>query len=130
MKLILAIMSQEDEGLTIEALNEYGYLVTKLATSGGFLKRNNTTLLIGTQEPLVEQALDIIRKYAGKRLEKRYYPDSAYAGPHCSGAAFTFPVQTGVGGCTIFVFDTTEIGKELLPKYLNSSGSSDMPTII
>ena len=36
MKMILAIIWQEDEALTVEDLNKKGFIVTKLATSGGF----------------------------------------------------------------------------------------------
>lgn len=39
MKLILAIMNQEDVYLTTEALNKNGFYVTKLASFGGFLKK-------------------------------------------------------------------------------------------
>ena len=49
MKLIVAVLRKEDEADTIAELNKKGFFVTELATTGGFLKEKNTTLLIGTR---------------------------------------------------------------------------------
>ena len=46
MKMLLAIVHNEDAPLLINELNEKKYFVTKLATTGGFLKKGNTTLLL------------------------------------------------------------------------------------
>ena len=101
MKLIIAILHQEDEPLAVEDLNKKGFFVTKLATTGGFFKNHNVTLLIGTQDHLVSDAITILHKDAGKRQEPRYYPQPSASGPHCSPAAFAIPVETETGGCTI-----------------------------
>ena len=50
MKLILSIIQSADEADTVQELNKHGYFVTKLSTTGGFLKAKNTTLLIGTDD--------------------------------------------------------------------------------
>lgn len=39
MKMLLAIVHNEDAPLLINELNEKKYFVTKLATTGGFLKK-------------------------------------------------------------------------------------------
>ena len=39
MKMIMAILHKDDELETIEELNIAGYMVTKLATTGGFLRK-------------------------------------------------------------------------------------------
>jgi uncharacterized protein YaaQ len=49
MKLVIAIVHDDDAGELIRSLTEAGYSITKLATTGGFLKAGNTTLLIGVQ---------------------------------------------------------------------------------
>ena len=49
MKLIIAIVQDEDSEEVLEALTEENYRVTKLATTGGFLKSGNTTLLVGIE---------------------------------------------------------------------------------
>ena len=46
MKLIVAVLRKEDEADTIAELNKKGFFVTELATTGGFLKEKNTTLLM------------------------------------------------------------------------------------
>ena len=48
MKLIIAIVNNDDSSDVQTALTEGGFFVTKLATSGGFLKKGNTTFFIGT----------------------------------------------------------------------------------
>jgi uncharacterized protein YaaQ len=50
MKLIIAIVHDDDAMELISSLTESGFSVTKLATTGGFLKAGNTTLLIGIEE--------------------------------------------------------------------------------
>ena len=39
MKLLIAIVNNEDASLVISELNKAGFMVTKLATSGGFSVR-------------------------------------------------------------------------------------------
>ena len=46
MKMIMAILHKDDELETIEELNIAGYMVTKLATTGGFLKKKSTTIMV------------------------------------------------------------------------------------
>lgn len=50
MKLIIAIVQDEDAFRLISNLMSEGYGVTKLASTGGFLRAGNTTLLIGVNE--------------------------------------------------------------------------------
>ena len=54
MKLIIAIVQDEDAPGLIEDLTEEEYRVTKLASTGGFLKSGNTTLLRGVEDEQVE----------------------------------------------------------------------------
>ena len=57
MKLILAILSNDDSPVASNALNKNGFSVTKLATTGGFLRAGNTTLIIGCEDEKVEAAI-------------------------------------------------------------------------
>jgi len=61
MKLIIAIVRDSDAGLVIERLVTAGHRVTRVASTGGFLRRGNVTLLIGTEEQRVERVIDILR---------------------------------------------------------------------
>ena len=50
MKLIIAIVQDEDASRLVNQLMKAGIGVTKLATTGGFLRAGNTTLLIGVDD--------------------------------------------------------------------------------
>ena len=48
MKLLIAIVNNDDSAVVSSALTKEGYTVTKLSTTGGFLMVGNTTFLIGS----------------------------------------------------------------------------------
>jgi uncharacterized protein YaaQ len=61
MKLLIVILNDPDAEAVLQALLEAEYRVTRVASTGGFLRRGNTTLMIGTKEELIDRALEIIR---------------------------------------------------------------------
>ena len=73
MKMVFAIISKADEDITVTALNEAGFFATRLSTIGGFLKKTNTSVIVGTEDEKVPQVLDILKKYAGKRIDEMPY---------------------------------------------------------
>lgn len=106
MKLIFAIMSNDDSPMVSSALNKDGFQVTKLATTGGFLRAGNTTLICGCEDEKVENAISIIEKYSSKRTE--LVPNTAgYDMSHFA----TFPLEVQVGGAVIFVLDVDQFIK-------------------
>jgi uncharacterized protein YaaQ len=105
MKLIFAIVNNDDASVVSSALTKSGYGVTKLATTGGFLKAGNTTFLIGIDNDKVERVLEIIRKYSSKRTQA--LPDMA----SYTGEFSPSPIQVTVGGATIFVTDVERFEK-------------------
>ena len=62
MKLILAIVSNDDSGAVSSALTREGFSVTKLATTGGFLMAGNTTFISGVEDAKVDAVIGIIAK--------------------------------------------------------------------
>ena len=62
MKLILAIIQDEDAHEVITALNDAKFQVTRLNTKGGFLRAGNTTLMTGVPAEKVDEALKIIEE--------------------------------------------------------------------
>lgn len=62
MKLILAIVRDRDDVNVISQLVAAGHRVTRVASTGGFLRRGNVTLLIGTEEGQVQAVIDTIRE--------------------------------------------------------------------
>ena len=59
MKLILAIVSNDDSGAVSSALTRGGFSVTKLATTGGFLMAGNTTFISGVDDEKVDEVIGI-----------------------------------------------------------------------
>ena len=74
MKLIIAIIKDEDNDKVSRALTKNDFRVTFIASTGGFLRSGRSTLLIGVEDEQVEEALDVIRnnsKKPEKTKEKR-----------------------------------------------------------
>lgn len=66
MKLIIAIVKDEDNDAVSKALTEKSFRVTFIASTGGFLRSGRSTLLIGLEDDEVKTALEIIRENCKK----------------------------------------------------------------
>jgi uncharacterized protein YaaQ len=97
MKMIIAVIQDKDASRLVERLIDDNFRATKLATTGGFLKSGNTTLLIGTENPRVDACLQIIKDNSGSR-EQIDAPVTQLG----IDASFP-PVKLEVGGATVFV---------------------------
>lgn len=106
MKLILAIVSNDDANSVSSALNKESFQVTKLATTGGFLSLGNTTLITGVEDDQVDKVISIISKESKRRTE--VVPSTA---PYDVNRLVSFPVEVQVGGATIFVLDVDKFIK-------------------
>ena len=69
MKLIIAIVHHTDGDEILRALTEAQFGVTRIASSGGFLRRGNATLLIGLQAEQVRAAVEMIREHTGPAVD-------------------------------------------------------------
>ena len=67
MKLIIAIIQDEDASEVISHLNEAKFQVTRLSTKGGFLRAGNTTIMTGVEDEKVEGALKTARRVPSMR---------------------------------------------------------------
>ena len=61
MKMILAIIRDIDNEAVTQSLVEASYRVTRIASTGGFLRRGYSTLLIGVEDEKVDSAIELIR---------------------------------------------------------------------
>lgn len=98
MKLILAIVNNDDAHSVNNGLSNAGFIVTKISSTGGFLMSGNSTFLIGVEDGEVERATEIIAKHSKKREQTVPF--------HVAGAHLGGHVPTGkvtVGGATVFV---------------------------
>ena len=105
MKMITAIINKRDTGEVCAALTEAGYYFTRMASTGGFLTGGNSTLLIGTEEDRVPQAIAIIRQNCSRRTEK-ISSNLQLATPSAA-----YPTEVTIGGATLFVSDVTQFEK-------------------
>ena len=108
MKLIIAIVQDEDASRLISNLMSEGYSVTKLATTGGFLRAGNTTLLLGVDDAKFDGAMKVIERICKSRKQIASAP-SPIAG--ATGAYVPYPVEVMVGGATIFVLNVEQFVK-------------------
>jgi uncharacterized protein YaaQ len=65
MRLIIAVVESHHVPKVQTAVAQAGLGATLLGSTGGFLRRGNTTLLLAVPEERVEEALAILRKEAG-----------------------------------------------------------------
>lgn len=61
MKLIIAIVRDSDNDAVSHSLTQANFRVTYIASTGGFLRKGQSTLMLGVEDELTEQALEIIR---------------------------------------------------------------------
>ncbi|HEX6304894.1 MAG TPA: cyclic-di-AMP receptor [Anaerolineales bacterium] len=69
MKLIVAILRDEDSEPVSQALISEGFRVTRIASTGGFLRRGSTTMMIGVEAGKVDEAIEIVRENCALSVE-------------------------------------------------------------
>lgn len=108
MKLLIAIVQDDDAGKLVSALMGAGYGVTKLATTGGFLRAGNTTLLIGVDDAKMDGAMSVIESVCHSRKQMATAPTQMNTGI----TNFTpYPVEVVVGGATVFQLNVEQFKK-------------------
>lgn len=105
MKLVIAIVQDDDASNVVGKLNKEGFRVTKLATTGGFLRSGNTTLLVGVEADKTDKVIGIIKSLCESRKQV-ITSTSPVAGT--AGVYVPYPVEVSVGGATIFVVDVDQ----------------------
>ena len=84
MKLMITIINDIDNEAVSLALVECGFRVTRVASTGGFLRKGSTTLMIGIEEKDIEKAVETIRNHT------------------------TVPEDKGMSRATIFVLNVAD----------------------
>ena len=108
MKLVIAIVNDEDAGNLLDDLTNNKYRVTKLATTGGFLRAGNTTLLVGVEDEEVDKIMEIIKDNCESRKQMATSPTPVSG---TTGVYVPYPVEIKVGGATVFVVDVEKHAK-------------------
>jgi uncharacterized protein YaaQ len=61
MKMIIAIVNDDDSERVSKVITGSGFRVTTIASTGGFLRKGKTTMLSGVEDDQLEKALDVLR---------------------------------------------------------------------
>jgi uncharacterized protein YaaQ len=98
-RIMTAVVQEQDVESAINALLQAGVSVTHLASTGGFLGRRNSTLVIGLNEKQIEEAVGALTKSCRRRVE--------YVATPLEGSPLPFPSPTPitVGGATVFTIE-------------------------
>lgn len=108
MKLVMAIVHDEDAFHILDLLIEKGFGVTKLASTGGFLRAGTTTLISGVEEGRIQELIDIIEQ---KCKSRKQITSVNATHMNVSESYVPYPVEVTVGGATIFVLNVEEFKK-------------------
>lgn len=100
MKLIIAIVQDQDQNELSRAFYDANVRATKLSTTGGFLRSGNTTFMIGIEEERIEEVLAIIDRCSKAREQ---YVNAPLHLDMSLDSAVNLPVKVEVGGATVFV---------------------------
>ena len=100
VKLIVAIVHNEDAAALVNALLDKEFRATRLHSSGGFLKQSNATIVVGVEDADVDEVMAIVRANCVSRTQV-VNPMPPIMEP---GEFFMpYPLEVEVGGATVFV---------------------------
>jgi uncharacterized protein YaaQ len=99
MKMILAVVQADDAAKVTQALIEGGHRVTRIATEGGWLRRENSTMLLGVNDDQVDEVLNILQNTARRRTSYISVPREV------PGALNAQVIDVEIGGATVFVLN-------------------------
>ena len=108
MKLVMAIISDDDAFNIMDELSAKGFSVTKLASTGAFLRAGNTTLICGVMEERIPELMEIIES----KCKSRKQITSVNAMSVSANESFApYPIEVTTGGATVFVLNVDEFRK-------------------
>ena len=111
MKMVFAVIYDDDYEAAVRALNKEGFYVTKLSSTGGFLKKKNSTIMIGIGENDLSRVLEILKDKAGRRMERSLIMPPMSDGAIHAGLSSSVPLDVEVGGAAVFVMDMDSMHK-------------------
>ena len=105
MKLVIAIIHERDKTRVSDALLQAGHKFTVVASTGGFLRDGNTTLLIGSEKAKLDEVLGVLRECCKTREQFVTQPALDVLS---AGGGMMNPVKVSVGGAIIFVVNVEQ----------------------
>ncbi|BDR58774.1 cyclic-di-AMP receptor [Xylocopilactobacillus apicola] len=105
MKLVIAIIQDQDANELSNAFVEANVRATKISSNGGFLKSGNTTFMVGIEDERKDEVLEIIKTACKSRSQ---FMTAPFSSPRTIEDGFQEPVKIQVGGATVFVIPIEE----------------------
>ena len=100
MKLVIAIVNEEDSPGLLDRLGRRGFAATITGTRGGFLRIGNATIFCGVEDEQLEDVLTVFRESCTSRIQ---YVTPLPPVMEPGEMHIPTPVEKQVGGATIFV---------------------------
>ena len=108
MKMIMAVVQDQDAQELLEKLLSAGHRATRLSTTGGFLRQGNSTFMIGIENDSLDDVMRIIEETCRSRQQVV----TPWVPMGSGGDAFVpEPIEVTVGGATVFVLPLEELRK-------------------
>lgn len=99
MKLVVAVVQDQDTDRLLREAVAVGLRATRLASTGGFLRTGNTTVLLGVPDARLERCLAIVRTCCRVRLD----PFTAPIGEDALELDASGVAGSRLGGGVVFV---------------------------
>jgi len=106
MKMILAVIDKDDAPGVISNLSKEGFSITRLSTTGGFLRAGNVTILVGVEDEKTQDVISVIKQHSKSRSMQM----PTIIGNEASYLS-SMPIEVSVGGATIFVLNVEQFEK-------------------
>lgn len=98
MKLVYAIVNDDDSNAVSSSLIEKGFEATRLSSTGGFLRRGNTTFLIGVEDERVDELIELVR--TNSKQQRRLLGSQSVGVPELFASN---AIEVNMGGAVVFV---------------------------
>lgn len=108
MKLLIIFTSRNDEKKLTEHLREQNLTVTVIGSEGGFLRRQNSTLLVALPDTRLTDALAVIKKTCPARTEQ---VDTSFAAGGVENVGLPKSAEIPIGGATVLVLSIEKLIK-------------------
>lgn len=105
MKMITAIVQDQDANGLTKALVAAGFQATRLASTGSFLRAGNTTFIMGVQDEQLDEALALI---SGNAKQRTQVMTPAMNPGAVMESVVTEPLNVQIGGAAVFVQDVEQ----------------------
>ena len=110
MKLVWAIVHPKDADGCVSALTSGGFVCTRYPSFGGFLDKENVTLMICVDAHLVDEVIEILRR-RGRRRNEQVSASTLGVEEGGVGTVAGAAVDVEVGSATVWVIDAERFEK-------------------